>query len=94
MPLERRVALFAMSRTPEEWLVPARIDFHLNGGFTNILTWAGGPLRYDIATASIPPSLRRIGTWVTLRVSKGVIEVVGSAELRDWPWRTRLPLKC
>ncbi len=59
-----------MDFAEQEWpSQTGRVEFHLNGGMTKISIWAGGLLRTDIPTDSIPMELRQIGTWLSLRLN-------------------------
>jgi hypothetical protein len=81
-----------MNQENFEWRAIARVEFHLNGGFTKLLTWAGGPHWIDLETDRIPWPLRRMGSWLMLRMSTdGGFAVEGAAEAQEFPWRTELP---
>jgi hypothetical protein len=66
-----------------------RIAFHSNGGFTQVQFWIGGPQLREVETTSIPVSLRKIGTWVSVLFPP--FEVVGPGEPQDWPWDEPIP---
>jgi len=72
-----------MEEVPKRYALIGRIAFHSNGGFTQIQFWIGGPQLREVETASIPVSLREIGTWV--RVQFPPFAVTGPGEPQDWP---------
>lgn len=75
-----------------EWQFPGRVEFHLNGGWTKLLSWAGGPHWCEVRTDSIPVPLRRMATWVTIRLSsREGFSVLGPAEPQEWPWKNEPP---
>ena len=59
-----------MDLPEQEWPSQiGRVEFHLNGGMTKISIWAGGLRQFDIPTNLIPPELRQVGTWLSLRLN-------------------------
>jgi hypothetical protein len=80
-----------MGEEARAWLITGRVEMHLNSGWTMIHSWAGGAFRLEVKTDSIPLSLRPIGTWLTLRVSReDGVSFVGPAKPEE-PWRKELP---
>jgi len=49
--------------------IDARVEFHLNGGFTRLSFWMGGPQTIELPTESIPVELRRLGSWLSFAFS-------------------------
>lgn len=70
-----------MKGMPAEWPPQiARVEFHLNGGATRIALFAGGKICVNIDTESIPPELRSIGTWLTVKLTQVGLVVLGPGE--------------
>jgi hypothetical protein len=78
-----------MDSHENEWRQSGRVEFHLNGGFTRISLWMGGRFFIDLRTDEIPDELRRIGTWIVLRMDAKrwfVVEGPGEPEPRYEEW--------
>lgn len=82
------------STSNQEWVITGRVEFHLNGGMTQVSFWAGGRHTVGIETSLIPPELRPLGTWLKLKLSSSEgWSVEGKSETEPYlqAWLNRHP---